>query len=108
MAIEVVAAWLCVSNVNWRKDVPGSRGGTYAVRFEKLPDEADYQYGWTCTCKGFEFRGTCRHVVETRASGERCGWNGTLEPTAECGRDVDDNPICPDCKGEITAMNVGV
>lgn len=36
--------------------VTGSRGDTYVV--------TKNSQGWTCTCKGFEFRKSCRHIAE--------------------------------------------
>lgn len=36
--------------------VNGSKGDVYTV--------TSNSQGWTCTCKGFEFRKTCKHIVE--------------------------------------------
>lgn len=37
-------------------EVRGSRGDRYLVRRDA--------HGWTCDCKGFQFRKNCRHVAE--------------------------------------------
>jgi hypothetical protein len=107
--IEVVA-WTCATNTCFEKKVTGSLGDTYMVRFARLYgrelERQGVQYGWTCTCKGFEFRGTCRHINATRKS--RCGWNGVLEPTAQCEHDDEGRPCCPDCHGPVEPIKVGV
>ena len=105
MTLTMHATWTCCSNVNWTKEVRGSRGQTYTVSYGYTP-RGPYQYDWSCTCKGFKFRGTCRHIEEAKA--ERCGWNGELEVGAQADRDANDNPICPECGGPLTAVNVGV
>lgn len=38
--------------------VPGSHGELYLV-----VDDGRF---WSCTCRGFEFRRTCKHIIETR------------------------------------------
>jgi hypothetical protein len=40
--------------------VAGSRGSTYTVN--------RIRSGWTCTCAGFQFRKSCRHISELRDS----------------------------------------
>jgi hypothetical protein len=41
-------------------EVAGSHGETYRVRVRMAGDDA--QEG-TCTCQGFRFRGTCKHIA---------------------------------------------
>ena len=38
--------------------ISGSRGDTYTVTRNAA--------GWHCGCKGFEFRGRCRHITEAQ------------------------------------------
>ena len=38
--------------------IQGSKGTTYTVM--RSPN------GWSCTCKGFEFRKSCRHITEAQ------------------------------------------
>lgn len=92
---------ICSTNVYWGKEVTGSKGDKYLVRFEKLPQSADVQYGYTCTCKGYEFRHTCKHIESAKR--ERCGWNGELEPTAKAP-----NNTCPKCKESVVYIKVAV
>jgi hypothetical protein len=40
--------------------ITGSRGNPYTVTFDPLADM------WSCTCPGYHFRRSCRHVNERR------------------------------------------
>jgi hypothetical protein len=106
------ATYICCTNEHWEKQVKGSKGNTYTVSHSRLDPEESYRqgcdYGWTCTCKGFQFRGKCKHLTQVLASGEFCGWNDTLEVGVEPDYDEQGRPICPDCGGPVTAINVAV
>ena len=104
--LTIHATWTCCSNVNWSTQVPSSDGSkTYTVSYG--PSRGVYQYDWSCNCPNRR-RGYCKHIEQVRASGDRCGWNGTLEVGVEADRRDDGTPCCPDCGGEVTAFNVGV
>jgi len=109
---DIVATWTCASNFYFERAVKGSKGDLYVVRWGRLTEarimETGAQHGWQCTCQGYRFRGTCRHIREVEASGERCGWNATLEPAVECDHDSDGEPCCPECGGPVRAMRVAV
>lgn len=109
---DVIATWLCASNIYWETRVKGSKGDEYTVWWGRLPESLQdrfyCQHGWQCSCKGFKFRATCKHVEQVKASGERCAWNAELEPTAECARDSNGDPVCPECGGRVTTMRVAV
>ena len=105
-------AWTCCTNEHWETAVKGS-SGDYTVAWGQLfgkPLQVQMaQYGWTCTCWPFKKSGsTCKHIQKVEASGDRCGWNGELEPTAVAGQDDDGNTCCPECKGPVTSYRVGV
>jgi hypothetical protein len=108
--LNVTAVWTCRSNVDWQKEVVGSNGDRCVVRFSRLYGRELHRqgvmYGHTCTCKGFEVRGRCRHVEALKT--ERCGWNGEFEPTAQCNYDESGQPCCPMCGGPVEAVSVGV
>jgi len=114
--LTVHAAWCCSTNVSWEKEVTGSRGATYTVRYERLFGRAaeiqGCMYGYTCTCPAFtksrKSHLPCKHIKAVQASRERCAWNWELEPGAECARDEDGNPVCPECGAPVTAFNVAV
>jgi len=97
--------WHCQSFENFEVETPSSRGdGVYLVIFGPTPF-GPAQHDWSCECKGFLFRKRCKHVEAAKKS--RCGWSqfgdGDDIKRAESGR-----PICPKCKGPVSAMNWGV
>jgi len=106
------ATYTCCTNEHWEKEVTGSKGDKYIVCFGRLDGEERLRqgcdYGWTCTCKGFKFRGKCRHLTQVKASGEFCGWNDCLEVGAPPDYDEHDRPVCPDCGGPVMTVNVAV
>lgn len=106
--LTIESAWTCATNERWETTVEGSKGETYRVAWERLygaqAARVGAQFGWTCSCKGFGFRGTCRHVDAVEAEGKRCGWNAHLEPTEE----PDENGCCPGCGGNLVAYRVAV
>lgn len=59
-----------------------------------------YQYDWSCDCKGFKFRRKCKHVEAAKLS--YCGWNEFTD-----GGSRQDGK-CPKCSGEVSVMMVGV
>jgi hypothetical protein len=55
---------------------------------------------WHCTCPGFKFRKTCKHVKV--AESVRCTWHGAYdEPQEKEGE-------CPHCGGPTVYVQVGV
>jgi len=108
----IETAWTCASNVYWETKVTGSKGDVYTVHFGRLPEgkamELGASHGWQCECKGYKYRGTCRHIEQVKASGDRCGWNAELEVALECGYDASGEPCCPECGGPVRAMRVAI
>ena len=98
-------AWTCQTNVEWTHGVEGSKGTMYTVTFERLPEATEY--GYTCTCKGFKYRGECRHIKKVVALERRCAWNETLEIGLEPVVDGDGDRWCPRCGGPVVAVKVG-
>jgi hypothetical protein len=105
-------AWTCASNVYWETKVTGSKGDVYTVHWGRLPEsramETGAQRGWQCTCQGYKYRGTCRHIREVEASGARCGWNSVLDVSAECAHDGNGEACCPECGGRVRSYRVAV
>jgi hypothetical protein len=90
----------CQTNIEWETLV-----GKHTVNFGKLFGR-DFRLqqtinGYTCTCKGFTFRGVCKHVEQVRS--QRCGWNPGADPGLRPEGDT-----CPDCGAPLVAMSVGV
>jgi len=102
----IECAEVCSTNMHWEKEIRSSRGGgeTYTVRYSRqFEPESEAEYGYSCTCKGFRYRGKCRHIMEAVLSEEHCRWNEGCDP----GMSSDDG-VCPGCGGPIVAVRVGV
>jgi len=101
--LNIEYRWMCRSNVEWCKEVQGN-SGVYVVEWGRVHDR-DCDYGFTCTCPGFKYRGTCRHIREV--SSERCAWHQEYN-NPEFAEVNDDDPKCPRCGGELTSCAIGV
>ena len=99
--LTIMTGVTCQTNIEWSTTVE-----KYTVRFGKLFGR-DFRIqgvlnGYTCTCKGFEYRGQCKHIVQVK--GQRCGWN----PGADPGLPANKDGTCPECGMPVQAMNVAV
>lgn len=133
--LDIVGVHVCSTLVDeFETTVKGSKGAEYQVHYGRLYgselQRQGCEYGWTCTCKGFQFRGTCKHVNQVKP--RLCHWNYEMDPghtAAEmfvcpdcgahvaadedgccryCGKDCHTEACCPNCGGPVTAMRVGV
>ena len=92
----------CSTNEHFETVVPGSKGAEYTVTYGRTPS-GPYQYGWTCTCPAFKFRGgECKHIKQ--AEKERCGYGHD----AVCGSPSEMGDTCPECGSETTVIQVAV
>jgi hypothetical protein len=61
----------------------------YAARSQTTTDVYDLtrtRDGWTCTCKGWQFTGACKHLGQLERRSEREGWAfGRIAPRPRCG-----------------------
>ena len=83
-----------------RIEVPSNtrEGESYAV---KVRIEGDG--GYSCSCPGFKFRGTCAHVEDTI---EECGWRQGAGPEIQNGRQMQLG-ICPRCGDKTEVVSFG-
>jgi hypothetical protein len=94
--------YTCASNISWATTMIGSTGNEYIVSYH-----GDAFNPWQCTCPGFTYRKTCKHVKA--AEKKRCGWAWE----AFCGDHMEpkEGPtgkLCPVCNGEVQIIRVGV
>jgi hypothetical protein len=92
--LTIESHYCCKSVVDGQRNI-----GDYNQTFGFSPF-GKYQYAWDCTCKGFQFRKTCKHVKQ--AETEQCGWDSFFHT----GEVVDGK--CPRCQGEVTVMRHAV
>lgn len=85
----------CPSNFNWSKSVFGSTG-RHTVSF-------NIRDGVTCTCEGFRYRKTCKHVNDPAILKDHCGWG--IDAFAN---HIYQEDVCPECGKRTTAFYVGV
>jgi len=94
---EYKTAHMCTTCFYWEKQVTGSTGNIYQVHWGRLPEERGSGYGWTCTCKGFKYRGECRHIKEIEYNEERCAWNESGNPNLRRKKNNKGQFTCPKC-----------
>lgn len=86
----------CETAEYWEQEVQGSRGDKYTVRWDRHHHKSpQYQYEYSCTCKGYEFRGPvhCKHIRQ--AAPGHCGWDQFTD-----GGEPDQD-ACPRCGKEV-------
>lgn len=93
----------CSSNEQWSTIVHGSKN-SYTVTYGKV-NFGDYEYGYTCTCKAFEFgQGKeCKHIIEAKK--QHCRFNH--EACCGDGEEVKDD-TCPKCGADMTTIVIMV
>lgn len=97
----------CLNSRNYHREVIGSKGDKYIVSF-CYQHEGDVQYDWQCNCKGYKFRGFCRHINEVRAipvnEGGHCGWHEFMDDEVPFEDELGEHN-CPRCGGPIDYEN---
>lgn len=121
MSADIQVFLMCTSNEAWSAEVAGSKGDRYTVSFGELSwtekNRQGCDYGWSCTCRAFQYRGTCKHIA--RAKPFRCGYHeqwGTGTPAPEEDPSIKvltkSTPsslgACPCCGGSVVAVRCAV
>ena len=92
--LSIVAMHQCSSLSH--TSVQGSKGETYHLHNQRGV--------WTCTCKGYQFRSTCKHVKDHCENG--CMWHEQIE-----GGEVEivnGVKCCPRCGSPVETVMCGV
>ena len=97
-------AYMCASCFYWETLVEGSTGNTYHVHWGRNEDKGGY--AWHCTCKGFHYRGECRHIKEIEQNESRCAWNESANPNLKCPVDKNGKATCPKCGGVARSYKI--
>lgn len=106
MGISIEIAEFCADYCS-TFEVVGSKGDKYEVHFN--PDGSSH-----CTCKGFEFRKTCRHVSEVFSKGcfYNPQWNGggtrEMKPKSVDSSSQLPGRKCPACGGPVIPVKIAV
>lgn len=87
--MELVTTQFCCNDGWTLFEIPGSKGNVYEVLVQR-PDDED---GVICSCRGFHFTGTCKHVQI--ALDLVCDWT-SREGEAQTPEQLEDK-ICPRC-----------
>lgn len=105
--LDIVYMRMCESNEYWAKEVVGSKGDIYLVKFERVFD-GHVEYDYTCTCPSFKYGNKkgkyCKHILSAKP--EHCGWHEQFSD--EVMDENDEECKCPKCGGPTVVIRVGV
>lgn len=92
----------CPSNEGDVQYFEGSNGEQYTCTYgAHVPGE--YQNNWACTCKGFQYHKTCKHIK--KADELRCGYGWE----AACGSPAQfPDRKCPKCGADAVPVRVAI
>jgi hypothetical protein len=95
------ARW-CAENEYAERTYKSSDGKTEYTCTYGGTNSGEYAMSWHCTCSGFRFRKTCKHVEIAEASRCTYGWEAAAGSPVEMGEE------CPECGGATTVMSYAV
>jgi uncharacterized Zn finger protein len=97
--LTIETFWVCIERETVSVKVEGSKGNSYRVEWSKY--RGNRGPGWECSCFGYKFRGTCKHIEKVEKQ-YNCNWHQQFES----GEPIDGK--CPRCNGEVQAVRCGV
>lgn len=92
------ARW-CEENVRFTQKFSGSRGNIYVVTCNEM-NAGPYSVNWHCTCKGWQYKGKCKH--QTIAVMIKCSYGSS----AAAGSPIEMEATCPVCGGPTIPIEV--
>ncbi|MBT6046400.1 MAG: hypothetical protein HOG49_06220 [Candidatus Scalindua sp.] len=94
-ANTLVHYYQCVSCDDWEILIKG-KTGVYHVVYGRVPRGRGVQHDYSCDCKGFKFRKTCKHIEEAKT--KHCCWMQHID-----GGDIV-NDCCPKCGANVRSV----
>ena len=106
--LNTVTFWHCATAEDWSTTVPGSKGGTYTVSWNKWghQNHERVQYDYSCTCKAYKYgRGAyCKHIMAANIG--HCNWLQFIDGGDAVEKDGEHH--CPMCGAGVRSMGWGV
>lgn len=93
--MTIISAQKCVSTEPWfiKHILSDSQPGLVYRVMVSMPGDPSSEY--ICDCKGFEYKGHCKH----QTSFEVCGWEQVVGPEKQTDQQKADK-ICPRCTND--------
>ena len=99
LSLEPMA--MCSSWEHFEIKVKGSKGAEYIVTHGKQSKDADYIYGFSCTCPAFKYqKGYCKHIKAVEK--KTCLWHQQFDGGVAV------NGTCPQCGNDIIGIMCAV
>jgi len=90
----------CSENVSYLQKFTGSHGKIYTVTCNEM-NAGPHVLNWHCTCKGWQYKGKCKH--QAIAVGRRCRYGSDIYSSGSSESDT-----CPRCGGPTEVVRVAV
>ncbi len=91
--LSIVTSAICPDQLHF-----AVRLNNYSVSFDVF-NRGQYQRNWHCTCKGFQFRKTCKHVEAAKL--EQCQYDQQFDQPPHDGN-------CPHCRQKLEYQTLAI